>query len=168
MVEQSTQPRTGIGEHVMRGAVGGLVAGAIFAVLNMWFAASTGDPAKMPLLAISTIVLGSDAVADGTASATVGLIVHAVLSVAFGVVFRLIAARLATNGAVAFVGTVYGGLLFVVNFLVLAPLVFHAFEMANKPFELVVHIVFGTLLSVFLFSAGVRRREPALALAGRH
>jgi len=168
MVDQRTQERTEVGAHVVRGAIGGLIAGAAFAVLNMWFAASTASPAKMPLLVISTIVKGSGAVADGTASVTIGMIVHVVLSVAFGVVFGLFAARLSTNGAVALAGTVYGGLLFVVNFLVLAPLVFHAFEKPNKPFELAVHVVYGTLLSFFLYNAGVRRGEPALGGAGRH
>lgn len=167
MVTERTDTRTGIGEHLMRGAIGGLIAGAAFLVLNMWYLASTGNPAKMVLLVISTVVQGESALADGTASVAVGVIVHVVLSIAFGVVFGLLAAWLTTNGAVAFAGTVYGGLLFVVNFLVLAPLFFQAFEKPNKPFELAVHIVYGTLVSFFLYSAGVRRREPALGLAGR-
>jgi uncharacterized membrane protein YagU involved in acid resistance len=117
----------------------------------MWFATSVGDPAKGPLLMISTIVEGDAAMADGTASAGVGLGVHAVLSAFFGVVFAVAASKLRTNGALAVAGTLYGAALYLVNFKILAPAAFPVLEMANQPFELVVHVVFGTLLSLALF-----------------
>ncbi len=53
----------------------------------------------------------------------------------------------------ALAGTIYGALLYVVNFLVIAPLAFPIFEMANQPFELVVHVVFGTVLSLAFFGS---------------
>jgi hypothetical protein len=49
---------------------------------------------------------------------------------------------------------------------VLARLFFTTFKMANQPFEVLVHIVFGLLLSLFFFSSGVRRDEPPLAITG--
>ena len=70
-------------------------------------------------------------------------------------------------GEVAVAGTAYGLLLYVVNFLVLTPLVFTTFRMANQPFEVVAHLVFGTLLSFAFFGSGVRRGEPMLALQRR-
>ena len=39
-------------------------------------------------------------------------------------------------------------LLYVVNFLVLAPLLFTTFQAANQPFEVFAHLVFSTLLSL--------------------
>jgi hypothetical protein len=33
---------------------------------------------------------------------------------------------------------------------------------ANQPFELLAHIVFGSLLALFLYSSGVRCGEPFL------
>jgi hypothetical protein len=39
--------------------------------------------------------------------------------------------------------------------------------MANQPFEVVVHVVFGTLLAMAFLSSDSRRGEPVLALAGR-
>lgn len=159
------RPTTGvIPAEIARGVVGGLVAGTLFILVTMWFADSTGGEAKGPLMMISTIVLGKTAMADGTASVGTGVAVHAVLSVLFGVVFGFIASRLRTNGSVLVAGTAYGALLYITNFLVFAPLAFPVLKMANQPFEVVVHIVFGTLLALFFLSSGPRRGEPLLAL----
>src|SRR6266571_33668 len=117
----------------------------------MWFTESTAGKADMPLRMISTIVKGDKAMAAGTTSVGLGLVVHMVVSALFGALFALAV-------------PLYGGLLYVVNFLVLAPLVFTVFEDANQPFELFGHIVFGTLLGFAFFSSGARRGEPVLAL----
>jgi len=153
-----------LSDRVARGVIGGLVAGALFLVVTMWFVTTVDLPAKAPLLLISTIVKGSGALQSGAASPGIGLIVHAVLSIVFGVVFALATPRLRTNGALALAGTLYGGLLYVVNFQILARVAFTAFKMANQPFELLVHIIFGTLLSFAFYSSGQRRGEPILAL----
>ena len=59
----------------------------------------------------------------------------------------------------------YGAALYVLNFKILTPLAFPVFKMANQPFELVVHIVFGTLLGLVLFTlpnpAAATSREGA-------
>jgi ABC-type branched-subunit amino acid transport system permease subunit len=76
-----------------------------------WFAHSTGGKADMPLAMMATIVQGD----AGTASPTVGVLVHLVLSALIGAVFALVVPRLRTNGTVAVAGTAYGLLLYVVN-----------------------------------------------------
>jgi hypothetical protein len=74
------------------------------------------------------------------------------------------------NRTVALAGTAYGLLLYVLGFLVLTPLVFTTFRMANQPFEVFAHLVFGTLLSFSFFVGGAPRRadtgHPA-AVGGR-
>jgi uncharacterized membrane protein YagU involved in acid resistance len=152
---------------LVRGAVGGLVAGGAFLIVNMWFATSMNDPAKMPLLMMSTIVLGNEAIMDGSASVGVGLLVHAVLSIAFGVAFSFVAYRLRRNGSLALAGTLYGVVLYLVNFTIFAPAAFTVFEDANEPFEFVAHVMFGVLLSLAFFSTGARREDPVIAIAGR-
>ena len=137
---------------LVRAALGGMVAGSVFLAVTMWFATSVGDPAKGTLLMISTIVMGDDAMMNGTASVGVGLAIHVGLSALFGLVFALLASRLTTNGSVATAGLLYGAALYLLNFKVLTPLAFPVFKMANQPFELVVHIVFGTLLGLVLFT----------------
>jgi uncharacterized membrane protein YagU involved in acid resistance len=150
--------------RLLRGAAGGVLAGAVFAGATMWFAHSTGGKADMPLAMMATIVQGDAAMAEGTASPTVGVLVHLVLSALFGAIFALAVPRLRTNGTVAVAGTAYGLLLYVVNFLVLTPLWFTTFRAANQPFEVFAHLVFGTLLSFAFFGSGARRGEPALAI----
>jgi hypothetical protein len=159
MSTTTVQARVSAGELV-RGAGGGLVAGVLFAVATMWFVTSIDQPARMPLLMISTIVLGDDAMASGDADEGIGLAVHLVLSIIFGVVFALVAGRLRTNGAVMLAGLLYGALLYLVNFQILARVAFTTFKMANQPFELLVHIVFGALLALAFYGSGVRRGEP--------
>ncbi|MBO0885447.1 MAG: hypothetical protein J2P17_34950 [Mycobacterium sp.] len=154
--------------RLVRGVIGGVLAGMVFTGVTMWFATTMpGGKADMPLRMISTIVKGSGAMAAGTTSPELGLIVHLVLSAAFGVVFVLAVPLFRSNGTVALAGTAYGALLYVVNFLVLAKLAFHVFEQANQPFELFAHIVFGTLLSFAFFGTGVRRSEHVIALPSR-
>jgi hypothetical protein len=150
--------------RLLRGAVGGILAGMVFAAVTMWFADSTGGTANMPLHMISTIVKGDKAMAAGTTSVGLGLVVHLVLSALFGMLFALAVPRLRTNGTVALAATLYGALLYVLNFLVLAPLAFTTFQDANQPFELFAHIVFGTLLGFAFYGSGVRRGEPVLAI----
>lgn len=163
-VSSSTQDRDSVGARLMRGAVAGLLAGLLFIVATMWLASADGKPAEMPLRMISTIIKGDAAMADGTTSVGLGWATHLVLSAIFGVVFALVTPLLRSNGTVAIVGVGYGLLLYVVNFLVLAPLVFTTFQKANQPFELVVHVVFGTLVGLAFFSSGPRSSEPILAL----
>jgi uncharacterized membrane protein YagU involved in acid resistance len=153
--------------RLLRGAVGGVLAGLVFAGVTMWFAHSTGGKPDMPLRMISTIVKGDTAMAAGTTSPALGAVVHVVLSALFGMVFALAVPRFRTNGTVALAGTVYGLLLYLVNFLVLSPAVFTIFRNANQPFEVFAHLVFGTLLSFAFFGSGTRRGEPVLAVQRR-
>ena len=155
----STSTKRRLGGDLVRGVLGGLIAGMIFAVATMWFVTSIGLPARTPLLMISTIVLGDDAMATGEADSSIGLIVHVMLSIAYGIVFALLARRLRTNGDVALAGLLYGGLLYLVNFQILARVAFGTFRMANQPFEVTVHLVFGALLGLAFYSSGPRRGE---------
>jgi hypothetical protein len=77
----------------------------VFVGVTMWFADSTGRTASMPLQMISTIVNGDKAMAAGTTSVGLGLLVHLVPSALFGMVFALVVPRLRTNGTVALAGT---------------------------------------------------------------
>lgn len=157
--------RPAVFAELIRGAAGGVVSGAAFLVLNMWFATSTDMPAKMPILMMSTIAQGDGAMMDGSASVGIGLTVHVVLSILFGLTFALVASRLTTNGTVALAGAVFGVLLYLVNFQIFAPIAFQTFEDANQPFELVSHVVFGLVLSYAFFSSGTRRSDPLVSLA---
>lgn len=145
-----TAGRSQLARFLARGAIGGAVAGVVFGAANMWFATSTGMPADMPLRMIATIVQGEEALAAGTAEPLLGAAVHMVLSVAFGVGLALLALRLPTDAHRAALGVAYGVALYLVNFLVVAPIAFPVFRDANQPFELVVHVVFGAVAVLFV------------------
>lgn len=130
----------------------------------MWFASTLGDPANGPLMMISTLIKGEGAMAAGTASPSLGMLVHLVLSAVFGIAFAVVAPSFRTNGTIAIAGTIYGGLLYVVNFLVVTPLAFPIFQNANQPFEVVVHLLFGLVLSLGFFGSGVRAEESVVSL----
>jgi hypothetical protein len=152
---------------LLRGAVGGLLSGTVFAAVAMWYAHSTGGDASVPLHMISTIVKGNEAMLRGTSSLGMGLAIHAALSMLYGALFGVAVPRFRTNGTVAIAGTIYGAVLFVVNFLYIAPVAFYAFDKANYPFELFAHLVYGMLLSFAFFGSGIRRGEPVIALQPR-
>ncbi|MGI8574762.1 MAG: hypothetical protein ACR2MA_05340 [Egibacteraceae bacterium] len=152
-----------MGARIARGAIGGLIAGAVFIAINMWFLASTGQPAVAPFRLISTLVLGAGAIQSGAASVPLGIAVHAVLSIVFGVVFAFASPLFKSNGTIALAGGIYGALVYVVNFLIIAFTVFPQFQNPNGPLEFAAHVVFGHLLAVFFYSSGVRSHEPFLA-----
>jgi len=153
--------------RLLRGALGGIIAGAVFIGVTMWFAASNGNPAVMPFALISTEILGPQAVPQGTASVPLGILIHFVQSAVFGMIFALFVGKMLTNGTVALAATVYGLLLFLVNFVVLAQVVpqFMAFTNVNYPFELFSHMVYGTLLGFAFYGSGVREPEHSTSFS---
>ena len=74
--------------RLVRGAAAGIAAGIVFIAITMWFADSMGDPARMPLHMIATVVQGDDAMMNGDTNATVGAIVHLVISAGYGTAFE--------------------------------------------------------------------------------
>ena len=146
--------------RVVRGVVGGEAAGAVFALLTIWFTTSVDLAGNAALLMISTVATGRDSIGGGSGSVAVGVGVHLVLSAAFGVVFSLFVPRMRTNGTLLLAGGAYGLVVYAVNFRLLSPALFPAFQQANQPFEVLVHLVYGGLLAVGFVSRGVRAGEP--------
>lgn len=149
--------------RVVRGVVGGELAGAVFALATMWYVTGQGLEAKAPLLMMSTMTAGRDSMTSGSTSVAAGVLVHLTLSAMFGVLFALLVPRFRTNGTLLLAGVVYGGVVYVVNFRLISPPFFPAFQDANPSFELLVHLLYGFVLSLIFLSRGVRRGEPRLA-----
>ncbi len=145
--------------RLVRGAVGGVFAGLIFLLANMWFADSQGMPAVAPMLDISTIFHFSDQPEVSPENVAIGLIVHLTLSMAFGIGFALVVPLL-TNARMLVAGAVgFGVALYLFNFQVLGRLFFEWFqEGPNQLFELFIHAVYGLLLLPF-FASALRRGE---------
>ncbi len=152
------QPRADVGDWIKYGALGGLIAGIVFAMFEMIMAAvlDGSDAFFMPLRMIGATVLGQDALMPSYAlvkAASAGVIVHMVLSVFFGVVFGLAAAALPaltrTRGTLLVAASLYGLLLWLVNFYVIARIAGWPWfpDQTNLAVQFVAHtFLFGTVL----------------------
>ena len=154
----------------------GAVAGIIFAMFEMIMAAILGDGFFMPLKMIGAIVLGQGALQASYPLVTavlVGVIVHMTLSAIYGAVFAAVVSAIGAlqgnRGALIGVATIFGFILWLVNFYAIAPVLFPWFLMANPVAQLLAHtFFFGTALGLLLtgiwhrgedFRAGPLRSE---------
>lgn len=137
------------GTRLFTGAIGGFLAGVAFIALTSWFFTSMGRPALAPFRVIATIAQGGP---PPTTDLWVGMAIHSALSAVFGIVFALLTAMVRSNGTLMAAGVLYGGIIYVIDFQVLARFVerFSVFRMANQPFEVAVHLVFGAVLALFV------------------
>jgi uncharacterized membrane protein YagU involved in acid resistance len=117
----------------------GLVAGIIFAMAEMMMNLFIGKPFFGPLKLIGSMVLGVQALQPSYPFATaliVGLVVHMMMSMIFGLVFIYLLAAFrqvrANIGLKLAYGLVYGAALWVINFLILAPLFFPQFTSVDQ------------------------------------
>ncbi|PKQ27296.1 MAG: hypothetical protein CVT64_02380 [Actinobacteria bacterium HGW-Actinobacteria-4] len=152
------------GAMTLRGAMGGLVAGTLFGVLQMWYLADAGLPANTIIHMIATIVQPDEAFYAGETSLAVGWAVHISLSLIYGAFIGLIATELKSNVTRVSMTAFYGLCIFIFNFLVLAPNFYPVFEAANIPFEATVHVVYGTLIAPFIVLwKGRAKEDPPVA-----
>ena len=153
-----------LSERMGRGTLGGIAAGTIFAGIEIWSAASNDLPVRAPFLAISTIVLGDNALTTGQANVAIGLLVHTAISILYGMLFGLLTPVLRTNGTVALAGLAYGGLIYLIDLQLVAPIWFPLFTTGDQSFALLVHLMYGIVVGIAFFSADVRRGEPLLSV----
>jgi uncharacterized membrane protein YagU involved in acid resistance len=156
----SSQPSAGI----LTGAGAGLVAGIVMALVAMMATAIMGKGPFAPPAMIAAIVLGPAAMMTPSVGVIViGLVLHMILSMMFGVVFVLIASRIATSTIL--LGAAYGIVLWIVNFYGLSFVSSGARAMvANEPIMLAVltHLVFGIVLGAIVGRYAVRTRRSTL------
>ena len=141
----------------------GLIAGVIFAVVEVAAAAMMGNPPLMPFRMFASVVLGEQAMQAtpiGTAF-MVGAFAHLVLSGVFGLVYGLINARFSTEtqtgrGRQVALGLAFGAMVWLVNFQIIARILYPWFLMAPQFLQMMMHAMFfGLPLS--LMYAGAER-----------
>ncbi|MDZ7734601.1 MAG: hypothetical protein U5R31_17315 [Acidimicrobiia bacterium] len=133
--------------RVVRGVLGGEVAGTVFALVTMWFSTTLEMESDTALLMMSTVASGQNSIENGTANVVTGVGVHLVLSALFGVIFSLLVPRMRTNGTLLLSAGAYGLAIYIVNFRLLSPVFFPVFQDANQPFEILIHLVYGLVLA---------------------
>lgn len=134
--------------YVYAGIVGGLVAGLIFAVMEMIFAAAMGMSALMPIRMFASILLGQTALSPATSLSLVlpvAIIAHFAIAAFWGAIFGLIAGSIrgfGSIGAFALAGVVFGTLVWLIDFYVLAPLFWSWFIETNALGQFILHALF--------------------------
>jgi len=137
--------RTGIGTRVGQGVVAGLAGGIVFGALM----------AMMGMIGTIAMLVGSSGVA-------VGWLVHLVISAGFGVVFALVLPAGFGTGATVGAGAGYGVVLWLIGPLLLMPAMMGMpLFMVNTTamMSLVGHVLYGLVAAVVL--VGLRHRAAA-------
>jgi uncharacterized membrane protein YagU involved in acid resistance len=136
--------------NLKAGALAGLIAGAVFMMMEMGLVALSGGSPWGPPRMIAAIVMG-EGVLPPPASFDLmilmaAMVVHFMLSIVIGVGFAFIAKRFGLVMAVA-VGAAVGLALYVVNFYGMTAF-FPWFAMARNTISIVSHIAFGMVLGL--------------------
>lgn len=158
--QESRQP-------VAQGIVLGILAGIVFLSADMVMNSMLGTPFFRLLRLISSVVLDKrelDPSYSFTAVVTVGLIIHVALSGLYGLIFGFVASwsagSLATSSLLVY-GSLFGFLLWLVNFYLIAPVAFPQFTQINQFWNgFVAHTFFyGTVLGWYLSLVRPRRLD---------
>lgn len=136
--------------HVKAGALAGLIAGAVFMMMEMGLVALSGDSPWAPPRMIAAIVMG-EGVLPPPASFDLlvmmaAMAVHFMLSIVIGIGFAFIAKRFGWVIAVV-VGALVGLALYAINFYGMTA-IFPWFAMARNMISIVSHIAFGMVLGL--------------------
>lgn len=140
-----------LGRAVKHGMIGGILAGLVFPMFEMAMAAIQGQNPLGPLRMIGGIAVGEQALDPNFSiliAGAAGMAVHMVLSVVYGLVFgaaaTLLPALVASLGVAAIAGAVWGTILWVVNFYVVAPVLGWTWfpEMTDPLVQFVAHAGF--------------------------
>lgn len=136
--------------HLKAGALAGLIAGAVFMMMEMGLVALSGGSPWAPPRMIAAIVMGEGVLPPPASFDLMIMIaamaVHFMLSIVIGVGFAFIAKRFGLLMAVG-VGAVVGLALYVVNFYGMTA-IFPWFAMARNTISIVSHIAFGMVLGL--------------------
>jgi hypothetical protein len=152
----------------------GILAGMIFAIMEIAAAAASGHPALMPLKMFASVVLGKAALEPtaGSSVLLVGIVAHVALSGAFGIVYSLVNQRfsVATQtqfGQQAGIGLIAGTLLWFGNFQIVGRLLYPWFLRQPQLPAMLMHAVsFG--LPLGLFYAAAKRKARHIGRAAAH
>ncbi len=161
-------PRVRIGWVIRHGVIGGIIAGIVFAVGEMLISAALGSGFFDPLRLIGAMALGMQALQPSYPLLTavlVGIIIHLILSMIFGVIFFYLLALTRQHSATTLgflvYGMIYGLALWIFNFLLIAPAAFPFLATADPlwPVFFVHTFLYGMVIGAYAAMINSRRIE---------
>ena len=138
------------GSHLKSGALAGVIAGAVFMMMEMGLVALAGQSPWGPPRMIAAIVMGEGVLPPPASFDLMILLaamaVHFTLSIMIGIAFAAVARRFGWPMVLA-AGAAVGLGLYVVNFYGFTA-IFPWFAMARNAISIVSHIAFGMVLGL--------------------
>lgn len=142
----------------------GVIAGIIFAVMEMAGSALMGNPLLMPIRMFASVVLGQSALDTdplGTV-VVVGTIAHLALSAAFGLIYGFVNARFSPTTETSWarqtgLGLLFGVALWLINFQIIARFLYPWFLEAPQFLQMAMHAIFFGLPLGLMYAAAERR-----------
>jgi hypothetical protein len=133
------------------GVWAGLIAGAVFLMLEMFMVwAFQGQSPWGPPRMMAAMIMGEDVLPPPATFSfgivMVAMMIHFALSIVYGLLGAWIVHRFDLGWALV-IGAVYGWAIYVVNFLMIAPVMFPWFGMARGWISIFAHVVFGAVLT---------------------
>ena len=160
--------------RLKEGAAAGVVAGLLFAAMQVVSAVLMGQPASAPFRLLASIVLGESAFTTTTLAGVMvtGTIVHLALSSLYGLVYAAISSRLPTESNVSLIqqaslGFGFGVGLWVLNFFVFARLFYPWFLDTPQPVQAILHAACFGLPLAFVYASAERRQPLLIRATGR-
>lgn len=105
------------------GALAGIIGGVIMAMFVMIVAAVKGMGFLMPLKLIGATLFGKDAMADGVGVLLVGLMIHMIASIGWGILFTAVFQRALSVANGIPIGAIFGIIVWAIMTFVVLPLV---------------------------------------------
>ncbi|WP_411286526.1 hypothetical protein [Phenylobacterium sp.] len=150
MTDSTTGPSAAMRVNWKAATWAGLIAGAVFMMMEMGLVAATGQSPWGPPRMIAAIAMGRDVLPPpatfDAAVLMVAMAIHMAVSVLLALVFAFLAARLGLVMAVV-AGAVFGLLIYLVNFYGMTAF-FPWFAMARNAISIVSHVAFGAVLAL--------------------
>lgn len=155
-------PRNGLGL--------GMAAGGVLLVAEVIAAVAGGESVLTPLRLASSVLLGQQGLTGLLgASVVVGLLFHFILSAALGLAYTSINKRLSPEGRTslarqAAVGMLFGVAVWLVNFQIIARLLYPWFLGPSQLVQVLLHALFFGLPLGVLFAVGEQQRRARQGL----
>jgi hypothetical protein len=132
------------------GALAGLSGGIAMVIVAILVSAAKGDDVFLEVKQIAGVVYGTSAIAEPgfvAGPVLVGLVIHLIVSMAFGAIFGIVMRRLlhltSDFGTLVLAGMIYGMFIWMAGYFVVLPIINPLLLQSYAPAFIIEHLVYG-------------------------